>query len=135
MVTSTVDEFASIVGDHSPYKLSAKEVSLTGMPRHDVLAKKAAAYALDGQSIITVMPNLCQFLVGKAIGSGKRRLPNRDCFKTDFLRRSMDVLNSPKLKKMAAEHACRIMFMPHPNLEDYLPELTLPDHVEVRSYS
>src|SRR5699024_3614142 len=26
-------------------------------------------------------------------------------------------------------------FMPHPNLEVYLPELTLPDHVEVRSYS
>ena len=25
--------------------------------------------------------------------------------------------------------------MPHPNLEVYLPELTLPDHVEVRSYS
>src|SRR5699024_3192623 len=39
------------------------------------------------------------------------------------------------LKKIAAEHECRIMFMPHPNLEDYLPELTLPDHVEVRSYS
>jgi CDP-glycerol glycerophosphotransferase (TagB/SpsB family) len=135
MVTSTVDEFASIVGDHSPYKLSAKEVSLTGMPRHDVLAKKAAAYALDGQSIITVMPTWRQFLVGEAIGSGNRRLPNRDFFESDFLRRWMDVLKSPELKKMAAEHECRIMFMPHPNLEDYLPELTLPDHVEVRSYS
>src|SRR5699024_13533 len=107
MVTSTVDEFASIVGDHSPYKLSAKEVSLTGMPRHDVLAKKAAAYALDGQSIITVMPTWRQFLVGEAIGSGNRRLPNRDFFESDFLRRWMDVLKSPELKQMAAEHECR----------------------------
>src|SRR5699024_4043990 len=103
--------------------------------RHDVLAKKAAACALDGQSIITVMPTWRQFLVGEAIGRGNRRLPNRDFFESDFLRRWMDVLKSPELKKMAAEQECRIMFMPHPNLEDSLPELSLPDHVEVRSFS
>jgi len=135
MVTSTVDEFASIVGDHSPYRLSAKEVSLTGMPRHDVLAKKAAACDLDGRSIITVMPTWRQFLVGDTIGRGNRRHRNRDFFESEFLRRWMDLLESPELKKMAEEHECRIVFMPHPNLEDYLPELTLPDHVEVCSYS
>src|SRR5699024_7488968 len=95
MVTSTVDEFASIVGDHSPYRLSAKEVSLTGMPRHDVLAKKAAACDLDGRSIITVMPTWRQFLVGDTIGRGNRRHRNRDFFESEFLRRWMDLLESP----------------------------------------
>src|SRR5699024_8875750 len=135
MVTSTVDEFASIAGDHSPYKLSAKEVSLTGMPRHDTLAKKASAYGLDERSIITVMPTWRQFLVGDTIARGNRRHPKRDFFESEFLRSWVDVLESSELKKMAEEHECRIMFMPHPNLEVYLPELTLPDHVEVRSYS
>ncbi|WP_209325002.1 bifunctional glycosyltransferase/CDP-glycerol:glycerophosphate glycerophosphotransferase [Brevibacterium renqingii] len=135
MVTSTVEEFASIAGDHSPYKLSAKEVSLTGMPRHDVLAKKASAYTLEERSIITVMPTWRQFLVGDTIGRGNRRHLNREFFESEFLHRWMNVLESPELQKMAKAHECRIMFMPHPNLEDYLPELTLPDHIEVRSYS
>ncbi|GAA1854087.1 bifunctional glycosyltransferase/CDP-glycerol:glycerophosphate glycerophosphotransferase [Brevibacterium marinum] len=135
MVTSTVDEFASVAGDHSPYKLSAKDVSLTGMPRHDVLAKKASSYALDERSVITVMPTWRQFLVGEAIGRGNRRLPNYGFFESEFLRRWLDVLESPELQRMAEEHEYRIMFMPHPNLEDYLPGLTLPDHVEVRSFA
>lgn len=135
MVTSTVDEFASIAGDLSPYKLSAKDVSLTGMPRHDLLAKKASTYTRDERPLITVMPTWRQFLVGDTIGRGNRRHRNRDFFESEFLRQWMDTLESPELQRMAEEHKCRIMFMPHPNLEDYLPGLTLPNHVEVRSFS
>lgn len=135
MAVSTVDEFASIAGSHSPYKLSAKEVVLTGMPRHDVLAKKASDCPPEERSTITFMPTWRQFLVGDAIGRGNRRHLNSDFFGSEFLRRWMDVLESPVLRRMAREHECRIMFMPHPNFEDYLPKLTLPDYVDVCSYS
>lgn len=29
----------------------------------------------------------------------------------------MGILNSAELKKMSQDHDCRILFMPHPNLE------------------
>lgn len=47
----------------------------------------------------------------------------------------MGILNSAELKKMSQDHDCRILFMPHPNLEGCLPELILPSYVEVASSS
>lgn len=135
MVTSTVDEFAAIAGDQSPYKLSAKEVALTGMPRHDTLAKKASAQAPESRSTITIMPTWRQFLVGSAVGRGNRRHLASDFYESDFLTRWLGVLESTELQQLAKENDCRIVFMPHPNLEAYLPELSLPAHVEVVTYS
>src|SRR5699024_213184 len=135
MVTSTDLEYASIAGNHSPYKLSSREVSLTGLPRHDVLAKKAAAHGSDERRIIAVMPTWRQFLAGTSVGNGFRRSLNPEFFQSEFLHRWIDLLTSSELEEMAVKSGCRIMFMPHPNLENYLPELTLPEHVEVAAFS
>lgn len=135
LVATTVDEYASIAGDHSPYKLSSKDVALTGMPRHDMLAKRAAARTLEERKFITIMPTWRQFLVGTAVGPGNRRHRNREFFESEFLRAWLEVLGSPELRQMANDHGCKIVFMPHPNLEGYLPDLHLPEHVGVFSYS
>lgn len=135
MVTSTVDEYASIAGNNSPYAFSSKEVALTGMPRHDTLVNKAAACGPDARRSITLMPTWRQFLAGKALGQGNKRDLNPEFFESDFLHRWLELLRSEELKEMAQKHGCTITFMPHPNLEGYLPEITLPEHVEVVTYA
>lgn len=135
MVASTVDEYASIAGDNSPYILSSKEVALTGMPRYDVLAKKAAACGAGRRRSITFMPTWRQFLAGKAVGQSNRRDLNPEFFESEFLYRWLEFLQSDELKGMAQKHGCTITFMPHPNLEGYLSEITLPEHVEVVTYA
>ncbi|WP_167193751.1 bifunctional glycosyltransferase/CDP-glycerol:glycerophosphate glycerophosphotransferase [Brevibacterium pigmentatum] len=135
IVASTAEEYASIVGDHSPYKFSAKEVALTGMPRHDILVKKSAERNPEHRQIIAIMPTWREFLAGARAGRGHQRDLNPEFFSSEFLNRWMGILNSAELKKMSQDHGCTILFMPHPNLEGYLPELTLPSYVEVASYS
>lgn len=135
MVASTVDEYASIAGDNSPYILSSKEVALTGMPRYDVLAKNAAGCGAGRRRSITFMPTWRQFLAGKAVGQSNRRDLNPEFFGSEFLHRWLEFLQSDELKETAQEHGCTITFMPHPNLEGYLPEITLPVHVEVVTYA
>lgn len=135
MVTSTTGEFASIAGDGSPYKFSAKDVALTGFPRHDALASKAATVTPVNRKTIAIMPTWRQFLVGATTGNGNERQLLPEFFESDFYRRWVDLLRSKELKTMAQDHGLRIVFMPHPNLEAYLPEISLPDHIEVTSYA
>lgn len=135
MVTASNDEYASIAGDHSSYMLSSKEVRLTGMPRHDALAKKSKLLAPDQRKLIAIMPTWRQFLVGATIGRGNQREINPEFFESEFLRSWTDLLVSAELREMAEQHKCTIAFMPHPNLEPYLQDLTLPAHVEVMTYS
>lgn len=138
MVTATRPEFESIVGDGSPYLLSAKEVARTGFPRHDRLADLARRYSPEGEerrTAITIMPTWRQGLAGKATGSGNDRELSTALLESDFIDRWMRVLRSERLRSLANAHQLTIDFMPHPNLQPYLPHLDVPEHVRLITFA
>lgn len=129
-ITSTRDEFASIVGDGSAYKFTEKEVVLTGLPRHDALLEGPRR---DSRTIV-IMPTWRLSLSGAAGGAGNERAPVEAFFKSHFARQWRSLLHSPRLTSLAEKAGCRVVFVPHPNLEQYLDYFVPPRGVEVRRF-
>jgi GT2 family glycosyltransferase len=129
-VTSTPGEWQDIAGDGSPYKYSAREVILSGMPRHDALWR---ASRRDGRTIV-VMPTWRAWLSGVATGPGNARSAHPAFFTSDFALRWKEVLAGPRLADLAARYGYRIVFVPHPNIEQYRDFFDLPPSVEYRHF-
>lgn len=132
-LTTTTDEFASIAGDESLYRFTTREVALTGLPRHDRLFRLAAAAGPAQRRRILVLPTWREYLLGKIGPKGERELLD-DFAGTRYAQAWTGLLRSPRLAALAREHDATIAFMPHPNVQPYLDQLDLPDHVEVLSY-
>lgn len=135
MVTATAQEYASIVGDGSGYKLTTKETALTGFPRFDRLASLAADRdASGGPRTIVFMPTWRQYLAGEQIpGTGERRR-NENFPLSDFAVNWSRVLNSSTIRRAAEENGIRLLFMPHPNLETYIGDFQLPSWIAATTY-
>ncbi|CAN5129411.1 CDP-glycerol glycerophosphotransferase family protein [soil metagenome] len=129
-VTSTPGEWQDIVGDGSPDKDSAREVILSGMPRHDALLR---ASRREGRTIV-VMPTWRAWLSGVATGPGNARSAHPAFFTSEFALRWKEVLAGPRLAGLAARHGYRIVFVPHPNIEQYRDFFELPPAVEYRPF-
>lgn len=133
-ITSTHDEFASIAGTNSQYRMTPHEVVLTGLPRHDRLRKLASVDKAGKQNLILCIPSWREYLLGpKDSRTGAREL-NNDFEKTHFARAWLGLLESHRLLKLAESHDATIAFMPHPNMQPYLHRLSVPQHVKLLSY-
>ena len=90
-VTSTPSEFASIADEDSEYQVSAKEVVLTGLARHDALLSlpKSAATLL-------IMPTWRHYLAGKLAKIGARRAASSAFATSDYAIRWKSLLHSPE---------------------------------------
>lgn len=132
MITTTRAEYASIVGDNSPYSLSPREVVRTGLPRHDRLIELDKA--VKQRRTITIMPTWRQNLAGKLVGTAGERDTREDFLDTNFARQWLDLLTSDRLRNLAQAHSLTIEFMPHPNLKPYLVQFELPGYVHITSY-
>lgn len=130
-ITSTKNEYDSIVANDSPYVFSSREVKLTGLPRHDALL----ANPLSREKIITVMPTWRVYLVGEILGQGNARRLSPDFMNSRYARSWQSFLNAPRLKAMARQAGYRIRFFPHLNTQPYLPFFTLGEHIETRSHA
>jgi glycosyltransferase involved in cell wall biosynthesis len=130
LVTSTRDEYDSIVGDGSPYRFTGKEVVLTGLPRHDALLAGPRTVS----PTMVVMPTWRASLTGAAAGPGNQRSVDRAFFSSDFARRWKSFLHSQRLAALVERSGWRIVFLPHPNLEQYLGFFDLPSSIEVRRF-
>lgn len=130
MITSTRPEYESIVGDGTAYRLTRKEVALTGLPRHDVLLRGNSAEA----RYVVVMPTWRSSLTGPAPGPGNARSVDPAFYESIFFRRWKSLLRAPRLAALAAR-GCEIVFVPHPNMEQYLDRFALPATVRVRRFS
>lgn len=129
-LTSATDEYHSLVNDFGGYKFTAKEVALTGLPRHDALVKSQT----ETEKMILVMPTWRPALLGKVISGTKRELLD-DFSSSEYAMTWSELLNDPKLIKHASDNGYRIVFFPHANIQPYLEEYTLPEHVEVMSHA
>ncbi len=130
LIATTPAEYEAIVRDGSSYRFTRREVALTGLPRHDAL--------LAGNSterrFVVIMPTWRSALTGPALGAGNARSVDPAFFASEFARRWTGFLRSPRLAALK-ERGYEIVFVPHPNLEQYLDRLGVPEVVTVRRFS
>lgn len=126
VTSSTRGEHDAFVANGGPYRLTDKEVRLTGLARHDALLDGPAT---DDRTIV-VMPTWRANLTGRALGAGNARTENPAFYESEFARRWKSLLHAPRLASL--DH--RIVFMAHPNLEQYLPYFDFPSHIEVQTF-
>ena len=123
MVASVRLEYASLLGGR--YKLTEREVALTGLPRHDTLLRKAATRR-PGRTVL-FCPTWREHLrlggpdVYEAHASGLRPGEARHFRQSDFFRAWSAVTSSQSLARMARDRGWKLLFLPHPELVRFLP--------------
>lgn len=126
-VASTPAEAASISDAGSRYVFSNREVLQSGFPRHDPLLIKAREAVADS---ILIMPTWRRYLTEEVEVAGMRRTKRDSFFQSSFVRNWSAILNSPDLSRLADRHGTNVIFMPHPNMTMYLPDMTIPGWIE-----
>ena len=128
-VTSTPREFEFVSGD-GPFKVTRKEVVLTGLPRHDALMQ---APRTDEHTIV-IMPTWRKSLVGAQVGAGNVRERNAAFATSDYAQRWKGLLNSPRLLAATAAAGYKIIFIPHKNIEPYIDVFELHPSIEIKRF-
>lgn len=130
IVTSTEPEYHSLVDDGTSYAATAKEVRLTGLPRFDRLLRKGAEVRPADRDLVLVGPTWRSWLSLPLRTGSQRRETRAQFWESEYLRAWMALLASPEIADAVARRGWRLGFMPHPNLQHVLDELSLPAHVE-----
>ena len=128
-VTATNPEYHSIVDNTTAYKFGKKEVKLTGFPRYDRLLINNNTESKQ----ILIMPTWRSSIVGTYI-SGTERTRNPDFMKTNYARHWHGFMNHAILKELN-DQGYQIVFAPHPSIQEYMDEFTVPDFIKVYGYS
>lgn len=133
LVTSTEDEYNYCAGP-GPSRFGNREVRLTGFPRYDDLIQKAASLPEDEVKYLLIAPTWRQYLAGKLI-RGQEREINVDFMQSQYAQAWNDLLHSDSLRKHAEASGLAIAFLPHPNIQEYIEQFALPEHVEVLQHA
>lgn len=129
-VTTTKPEYESIKADFGPYKLTAKEVVLTGLPRYDRLLQKNQP---DSKKIL-IMPTWRSYIVGQNIGIGSNtRTLNNSFMQTEYAQQWHAFLHSSELNALTKKYGYEVIFAPHPNIEPYLAIFDVPKYIKIWS--
>jgi hypothetical protein len=134
-ITSTDAEYDSIVGDHTPYVFTSKEVKMTGLPRFDALT--AAAHRQGGREpdLLLVAPTWRQWLNQLAPdGSGIDERIHAFAG-SEFFQNWRAVLTSERVRNAAASSGLSIAFLPHPNIRPAASVFDLDRDVQVFEYA
>lgn len=126
-VASTPAEAAAISDAGSRYVFSNREVLLSGFPRHDRLLSKSRKTV---PSSILIMPTWRKYLSGGGDVTGMRWTKQDNFSESVFARNWSAILNSPDLAHLAERHGVNVMFVPHPNMAIYLPDMAIPGWIE-----
>lgn len=127
VITATKPECQSLVENDGLYKLTKKEVALTGFPRHDNLMR----YNQQDSKIILIMPTWRQNIMGKVAGTGNTREINDGFMETSYAQHWYNVLHSKDLEKLAQQYSYKIIFAPHANIEPYMTMFNVPSHIDI----
>ncbi|WPR66181.1 CDP-glycerol glycerophosphotransferase family protein [Glutamicibacter protophormiae] len=133
LTTATRDEHESIVGDGNTYKFTAKEVVLTGFPRHDALRPYIGHSASGSLKTIVVSPTWRAGLLTAADELGNRELlPG---FKDSTYARALSsILGSARYIDRLAEQGYRLAYLPHPSMTVATAQLDTDSRVEILSW-
>jgi CDP-glycerol glycerophosphotransferase (TagB/SpsB family) len=134
MLTVTPDEHASIVDDYTPYRYTDREIKMTGFPRHDRLLALGNSLAPEQRRVVLVTPTWRRELLGETTGRSNVRDLRADFWHSDYAQQWRGFLESEQLHKAAEEHGWQVIFLPHPNMTDYLDDSPLGDHIHVQRF-
>nr|WP_283114304.1 CDP-glycerol glycerophosphotransferase family protein [Neisseria flavescens] len=118
-----------MVDNTTAYKFGKKEVKLTGFPRYDRLLINNNTESKQ----ILIMPTWRSSIVGTYI-SGTERTRNPDFMKTNYAKHWHGFMNHAILKELN-DQGYQIVFAPHPSIQEYMDEFTVPDFIKIYSYS
>ncbi|THE07564.1 glycosyltransferase [Microbacterium oleivorans] len=134
LLTTGQAEFDGFVNDGTPYTFTNREVTLTGFPRHDALAAKAAALPAADRNLVLVMPTWREYLMTSITNKGTMRGLIDDFDDTVYATQWRKLLAQLASDPGLAGQGCRIGFVPHPSLEPHLDRLGVPAGIEVFRY-
>lgn len=128
VVTSTPDEFNSIVQDGTGYRYTAKETSLAGLPRFDRLRRLGQQTTPEQQDLVLVNP----YLGGGFLESSNTRIQQDPGFAelwfADYRAAWLTFLRSDRLERSIRDRSLTLVFIP--DRDPWLQEgEELPEHV------
>lgn len=132
-VTSSYEEYSSIVDDYSPYIFGKKEVLLSGLPRHDHLINISTKDS--SEKIVLIMPTWRMYLAGKNKKNSNERLYNKDFMSSHYAQSWKSLINNPELEKLSKQYGFKIVFFPHTNTQIYLKDFGVPSYIQTYSHT
>ncbi|MDF0514657.1 CDP-glycerol glycerophosphotransferase family protein [Agromyces sp. H3Y2-19a] len=132
-VASTPDEYGALTGV-GPYRYSTREVRLTGLPRFDALKRRSEALLESEIRNLLIAPTWRKYL-SRPLDVRSQRHQRVDGFmQSEFARAWTALLHDPALHEFAESRKLGIVFLPHPNLSEYISEFDLPEVISTKSY-
>ncbi|MBZ7982782.1 CDP-glycerol glycerophosphotransferase family protein, partial [Campylobacter sp. RM12640] len=129
IITSTTDEYNSIVSDYSDYKLSSKEVVLTGMPRFEKLIEKSRV--INQEKMILIFPTWREYLASEIDKKTYKRKKNDNFYNSLYYKNYKELLVSKELEYMYKNSGYKVVFIPHFAMLEYLDDFKLSSYIEV----
>lgn len=120
LITSAHPEHEAL--KNGTYKLTERELVLAGFPRHDALLEKVRSRKAG--KVILICPTWREELMRKAVYGLEPTQANKLFLQSDFYKKWNEVVSSSSLAKIARENSCRLIFLPHPETERFLPLFT-----------
>lgn len=135
MITCGVQERDSIVSDGSLYRLTRREVKLTGFPRHDSLVKFARAQVDQDRQLILVVPTWRKDLSNE-LQSAEDASQKRDVLRSsEFFIEWQRLTNSSLFLETVARSKLRVVFALHDHLAEFSDLFEFNDQVEIVPFS
>lgn len=130
LITSTFEEYESIVQDNSKYNYTEKEVKLTGLPRFDSLYKNKDIY----KKQVLIMFTWRKSITGTFVTNDKsKRQLNQNFKSTRYYKEVNSLLNNKVIKDLSENYELNFILCPHPNMEDYIDSFDIPREVTIAS--
>lgn len=133
MASTTAAERAAIISDGSPYVFSDREVRLTGLARHDRLLALGAERT-EPPTTVLVAPTWRRTLVGDRVSGGNERGSVATFWQSPYALAWRSFLTSERLRAGVDKLGWRVLFVPHPNMQQYVESADLPDHVQIARF-
>lgn len=127
VIAVTPQEYHSIADDNNGYRLTEKEVVLTGFPRHDKLLQNND----ENSKTIIIMPTWRRSILGDVVGDGNTRALNDGFMQTDYARHWYSLLHSDVLKSLVEKYDYQVIFAPHTNIAPYLHLFAVPSYIQI----
>lgn len=125
IITATVDETKSFNDIESPYIIDTRGVIHSGFPRHDRLIEMSNMM----RKMVLIMPTWRKNLVGKTTTNSAIREYNDAFTSSDYFEKWQEILESEELYEVSSKFGYEVVFMPHPNLIQYLSQFNVPNYI------
>lgn len=134
LVTTTPDEQASIVEDGTRWRFTSKESKMLGMPRLDDLRNREALRVNKPRDLVLISPTWRDWLSKPRRAGEVTRDVVDNLAETEWAENWVGLLNSTELAEACRARGLTLGFLPHPNLQVALKDMTLPPHVNPLSF-